>query len=887
MTINSSSRTAGPFPGNGVTTDFPFSYKVFTRDDVLVALTVTATEVETIQILDSDYTVTLNANQNSNPGGTITMLVAPPAGTTLAATSDIEYTQTLDLTNGGGFYPTVINNALDRLVIQIQQLRAKVGLGLNIGAAAAIAALAIIQAKILRYKDVYDYGAVGTGLVSDSAAFQAGINALSAAGGGVLFVPPGRYLFTVNVLLKSNVSIRGAGIASRILLSGNDRYGFYAAAVEDVEISYLFIDGQKPSVGWQTTNNYDIGIRLGVGATSRSVKRVKIHHIRFQDIGLDGLYIDNCEDIEATQNHYINCRRWGGVVEGNTYGTTRVLLADSYFDCSNGSGPVGKEFPLGAVDCEPFDVLENVSFTVFRNLYSNMGVIAMQNYGSGHITDSSMVGITVNNARLNITNDIFEVKGCRVSGVDGYFIADISADGAITQSTALDIVFSTTRSPVLAGGRANLLPADFGNDLFFNAPESISGSGSSTGRLLRNIDGRDVYVRDMRMTAALGEYQEGQDLQATITIGDQIFMMFEIDRTDGNAATNNFFRVAFDTGGGANMVERIILPPQGISTFVVGFKAPRTIANPRVRWGLSGTAGAAIVVNVRKNFVLVNPLVINSQALRVSPSTSPGITDNAPSPVITLSSGGNMGVNNAAPTFPVSAVTLGTGTTAFSNCVAQFRSNAAGRDAHIRFGDNSGASAAMGYNSNDLYLYANGQTMLYIAAAVAVRPGSDNTFSMGTASFRWSVIYAGTGAINTSDERSKQDIEAIPKAVLRAWSKVNFYQYKFKDAVTDKGADARWHFGLIAQRVKAAFESEGLDAFAYGLLCYDEWEETSEDIYVDEVITNEAGEVIEIRSTPTGEKKVTPAGNRYGIRYEEALALECAYLRSRLPKTKD
>lgn len=33
----------------------------------------------------------------------------------------------------------------------------------------------------------------------------------------------------------------------------------------------------------------------------------------------------------------------------------------------------------------------------------------------------------------------------------------------------------------------------------------------------------------------------------------------------------------------------------------------------------------------------------------------------------------------------------------------------------------------------------------------------------------------------------------------------------------------------------------------------------------------------------TGEMRVTrKTGNRYGIRYKEALALECAYLRSRL-----
>lgn len=146
--------------------------------------------------------------------------------------------------------------------------------------------------------------------------------------------------------------------------------------------------------------------------------------------------------------------------------------------------------------------------------------------------------------------------------------------------------------------------------------------------------------------------------------------------------------------------------------------------------------------------------------------------------------------------------------------------------------------------------------------------GSDNLQTCGTAALRWSVVYAGTGAINTSDERSKTDIQDIDVAVLRAWAKVKFQQFKMADAVLVKGDRARWHFGVIAQRVKDAFESEGLDAFAYGLLCYDKWDAQEE-------IISENGDVMQ---------HAREAGDRYGVRYEEALALECAYLRSHLKK---
>ena len=156
------------------------------------------------------------------------------------------------------------------------------------------------------------------------------------------------------------------------------------------------------------------------------------------------------------------------------------------------------------------------------------------------------------------------------------------------------------------------------------------------------------------------------------------------------------------------------------------------------------------------------------------------------------------------------------------------------------------------------------------ATALHIRSGTsgvyteaDNTVILGRASNRWSVVYAGTGTINTSDERLKDKIQAIDDLVLDIWGSIEYAQYKFIDAIEAKADGARWHFGVIAQRVKEAFEAEGLDAFEYGILCYDEWDEEAEVVDVD-------GNVIQ---------HYREAGDRYGVRYEEALCLEAALLR--------
>jgi hypothetical protein len=145
-------------------------------------------------------------------------------------------------------------------------------------------------------------------------------------------------------------------------------------------------------------------------------------------------------------------------------------------------------------------------------------------------------------------------------------------------------------------------------------------------------------------------------------------------------------------------------------------------------------------------------------------------------------------------------------------------------------------------------------------------PSEDNAVNLGMSSRRWKQLYAGTATINTSDERLKDNIAPISDEVLDAWGEVGWYQYQFKDAVAEKGeTKARLHTGAIAQRIESVFTAHGLDANRYGLLCYDEWSATPSE-------RDEDGNVVQ---------EAQPAGNRYSLRYEEALCMEAAYQRRR------
>jgi hypothetical protein len=132
MPISSSVRVAGPFDGADATTIFPFEFKVFSEAALYVVLFNESSYDETVLVLNSDYTVDLNSDQDVSPGGEVTLGSALASGYLLTITTSLPYTQPTDLTNRGGFFPSVITDALDRLTILIQQLYGTIGRSLHL-----------------------------------------------------------------------------------------------------------------------------------------------------------------------------------------------------------------------------------------------------------------------------------------------------------------------------------------------------------------------------------------------------------------------------------------------------------------------------------------------------------------------------------------------------------------------------------------------------------------------------------------------------------------------------------------------------------------------------------------------------------------------------------
>ena len=109
-----------------------------------------------------------------------------------------------------------------------------------------------------------------------------------------------------------------------------------------------------------------------------------------------------------------------------------------------------------------------------------------------------------------------------------------------------------------------------------------------------------------------------------------------------------------------------------------------------------------------------------------------------------------------------------------------------------------------------------------LQVAGVVSPGADNTYTLGSASLRWSQLYAGTATINTSDAREKTALADVPEALLDAILAVPIGAYQWLDSVARKGPDAaRIHFGPTAQDVRDAIVAKGLDPERFALFCKD------------------------------------------------------------------
>jgi hypothetical protein len=323
--------------------------------------------------------------------------------------------------------------------------------------------------------NIKDYGATGDGTTNDRTAFQTCLTAANAVGGGVVYIPLGRFRLAGNasemLIMYSNTTIRGAGDGSVIFFddrdtvarSGNDmlscsntsNIAFEHFKIEGTALTYTNETNQKQCL----TGSVIDGLRM-IGVTIEKtrymatafsyVKNAVVIGNRLDYIVRDGIRFTNSDNVIVTAN---NLRRVGDdaialhsldaattpsagfVVTGNTLeacqgvkvlGAKILSIRDNIFRRTLRS-PIVVEMPnTGTEGNTPqfyVDVCDNIITDTFGSRGANYNILVGTKAGRSDGGTGTDYGVTARPLDYNYINDIntgtvvnVGMKGVRVSG---------------------------------------------------------------------------------------------------------------------------------------------------------------------------------------------------------------------------------------------------------------------------------------------------------------------------------------------------------------------------------------------------------------------------------------------------------------------------------------
>lgn len=826
MAISTETRRSDRYACDGVQTAFPFAFKVFKADEIGV---IVSPDGETETTLSSElYTVSLNEDQDNNPGGVVNLLTAPADGTILVVVSNVAYKQQIVFTNQGGFYPELLNEGYDRLTILTQQLKEHLDRTITVPP---------------------------TSPTSPQELFYQLLNAAKEA-------------------LESAQSAEEALAACEQIRQLIEQYSWDIPHI----VNSLREVEQYPYDGLFAVGGYGDPGRKGQNISNRYVKaegstELRTLGERFADIvnvkdyGAVG---DGVHDDTAAIQAAIDT---GGLIffPVGTYAFTNVVIgkqgvrlvgASKYLTKLLHTGN-GIAICLGDVNKDVGQASRTTieNFWLYGNENSTFGIfLQSRDYhgGTGEWTDASK-----NCTLRSLKFDKFSSGTCIQVESWSNSIEDIdiytrNLRGIVLQKQAIAnnlshlYISNCTKEAIVVGEEEKYEVSD---NHFYSIVAQICG-----GEQLKGV----VNVFTAYGTTFHGVYTENNDTKGAnydIFIGEgaNSTVVCEVTNRGGTTAvvrdegTNSLIQNIF-LYGSADSVVRLANTSNGA---IVN----NAFSTEECNWGEVRITNSTNGIVINKNRIGLG--VGNAESkIHLKGTDSTGYTDG----IIIESYKPGIQFKDTSPNTFNYAIEVDT-----NNFRIRYKSP---EDSDYA------ASSMLAINAN----------LPAVMIGANLRHTSDNTYSFGTSAVRATEVFAATAAINTSDSRYKTSVCFASDELLDAWGAVPFHTFKFTDAVEKKGKDAaRLHVGVVAQEVASVFEAKGLDATRYGLFCYDVWQDEYETVEVvdQEEELDDEGNVVTPRVTHTEQKLITAAGDRYGIRYEEALCLEAAYQRRRADKLEE
>lgn len=280
--------------------------------------------------------------------------------------------------------------------------------------------------------NVLDYGVSTTASAADNTSYlQNAIDAVSTAGGGIVFIPEGTYTINADVKVKDNVILKGEGVGS--IITGD-------ATASPIEFKVI---GNNSSVrnlkllGTKGTST-NLGLKrllviddaesavAGSGPTNVLIENVYVENTVFNGLGIYGstdVTVNNCT-IKSCLSH--------GIVTQNSVKT--FITNNRIFESTTGT--------LGGGNYA-LDMSDGCQNTFVQNLY-------IENCERGFKTQPTAINTSVNNVKIiggaNSTDEAL-----MLNGVKGYF-KDIFIDGHFQGTVTVSNIVQIEGSSLIIDG---------------------------------------------------------------------------------------------------------------------------------------------------------------------------------------------------------------------------------------------------------------------------------------------------------------------------------------------------------------------------------------------------------------------------------------------------
>lgn len=324
--------------------------------------------------------------------------------------------------------------------------------------------------KLAETVSIKDFGAVGDGVIDDTAAFENAASALNDLGGGTLFIPSGTYVIDAVITGINNIHILGYGatIIGQIDHTYSDNVIYEGISIDNTTEPTLTGLSCYESTNFIYLNNrinsvLVAGIRVyktnNVRITGNTI--TKVSRLNSANAAADGILLLGCTNCLINDNYVNDFKRIGIVsdklVEGATtfYGENIIITNNnvSYAHDADETNPTSNEYNAGIWTEETDNII--ITNNIVSDISGNPGqsvpywrlVGISVNYTSiaqGKIAIVSDNSVTVGK---DISNQIG--VGIRFAGGDSYsnftatenYIENVNT-GIQTTDTAKDIILN-------------------------------------------------------------------------------------------------------------------------------------------------------------------------------------------------------------------------------------------------------------------------------------------------------------------------------------------------------------------------------------------------------------------------------------------------------------